>query len=790
MTSTFKTSLTLLIIFWMSSQALGQSLTQTVKGTVLDRAVKLPLEGASVAIFSQQNTLITGTSTDSDGRFRLEKVPAGTHKIRVTYVGYKEKYALNVTVNTGKEPDLTIEMEENLSLKEVVITAEIDKTKPLNELSAVSTRTFSVEESQRFAAAVNDPARMASAFAGVAVGNDGSNEIVIRGNAPNSMLWRMEGVDIPNPNHFSAVGTSGGGISILSAQVLSNSDFSTGAFAAEYGNALSGVFDIKLRKGNSDKREYTAQVGVLGIDLATEGPLALGAKKGSYLVNYRYSTLGVLGELGVNLGPAKTTFQDLSFHINLPTSRLGNFTVFGMGGFSKQTSVGTLDTSKWNEDLSNRYTSRYGSQTGVTGVTHQMVRGTRFHLKTVVAASGTVNEDYFREYQQDSSIRILSKEKHTNTKFTLSSVASYKINPRNYLRAGAYVNQLDYDLNQAAWLSVEQGLIDQVTEKGATQSLNTFAQWQHRPTDRVTTSLGVHAISLFLNNTVALDPRASIKYQTSPKSNISLGYGLHSQMQPLGVYFAKKQGDTGFTRPNQDLGFSKAHHLVLAYDYSLSKTLRFKTEAYYQALVKIPVQRDSATSFSILNLVADYPAISLENKGLGRNYGLEFTLEKFMNKGLYFLASSSLYDSEYRGSDGKWRNTLYNVDYVHNIVGGKEWSWNRNDKSRTFGVNMKITSRGGLRQTPLDLQASILEGTSKYDETRAFEQRNKAYLRLDAGIRIKRNYRSAATTLSLDIQNVTNRANTSFSYFDPIAQQEKFFSQVPLLPILAYKVEW
>ncbi|MEL6358302.1 MAG: TonB-dependent receptor, partial [Bacteroidota bacterium] len=159
--------------------------------------------------------------------------------------------------------------------------------------------------------------------------------IIIRGNSPRGLLWRMEGIEIPNPNHFSEEGASGGGISALSVNVLANSDFFTGAFPAEYGNAASGVFDLSLRKGNNEKREYAFQAGVLGLDLAAEGPI--GAPGGaSYLANYRYSTLSILSTLGVNItgDGDQTDFQDATFKIQVPTTKDGYLSLWGLGGKS------------------------------------------------------------------------------------------------------------------------------------------------------------------------------------------------------------------------------------------------------------------------------------------------------------------------------------------------------------------------------------------------------------------------------------------------------------------------
>jgi len=473
------------LLLLLSLTANAQTYTQTLKGTVLDKAVKAPLIGATVALISTDPQ--RGAMTDTDGRFRLSDVPVGKHTLRITYLGYKEAISANVTVNSGKETELVIELEEDfLQAKEVVIKAEIEKQKPLNELSTVSARTFSVEETQRFAAAVNDPARMAASFAGVAMSNDGSNFISVRGNSPNGLLWRMEGVDIPNPNHYSSVGTSGGGISILSAQLLTNSDFITGAFAAEYGNALSGVFDLKLRKGNSEKHEYTLQAGVLGLDAAAEGPFRLGKQTGSYLVNYRYSTLSVLSKMGVNIGDATTNFQDLSFNVWLPAGKAGVFTLFGMGGLSDQTQVGKADSLLWNDDEDLRYDYDFVANTGVVGATHSLILNDKTYLKTVVAASGTKNGQRVDKLLDDYTMRREYDDDLAQTKLTLSSTLSHKFNTRHFIRAGGYVNFLGYNFKQHEFDDDENRLEEQLNESGNGTSVNTFAQWQFRATERLT----------------------------------------------------------------------------------------------------------------------------------------------------------------------------------------------------------------------------------------------------------------------------------------------------------------
>jgi TonB dependent receptor len=634
---------------------------------------------------------------------------------------------------------------------------------------------------------VNDPARMATAYAGVATVSDGNNHIIIRGNTPNGLLWRMEGVEIPNPNHFSSVGTAGGGISILSAQLLSNSDFITGAFAAEYGNALSGVFDLKLRKGNSERREYTFQAGVLGLDASTEGPLNAGGSNGSYLFNYRYSTLSILGKLGIDFGDATTNFQDLSFNIWLPTKRIGQFTLFGIGGLSDQSWKGKPDSAEWKLDGDTRYTGTFTANTGIAGLTHQLAWEKTF-LKTVLSVSGTRNGEFEDEYDKRYQLKRIDEERHLQMRYTLSSVLSHKFNARNYLRAGFYINHLNFDLKERFLNRDQEKYTERLKSEGDGQVLNAFAQWQYRPTERLTLNVGVHGLYFFLNNTYSAEPRAALKYAFSDRQSVSFGYGLHSQIQPLGVYFGKPENQPG-EMPNADLDLTKSQHFVLGFDQMLTRQLHLKTEVYFQDLFDVPVSRDFSNTFSMLNKEDGFVTSALKNSGKGRNYGFELTFEQFLNKGLYFLLSTSLFESKYRGSDGVWRNTRYNTNYVVSSVAGKEWNWNRRGKNRTFGVNLKLTASGGLRETPLNYEASRSAGRLVFDSTRAFEDQMPGYFRADVGFRIKRNYAHLTSTFGFDVQNVTNRANVFGQEYTPTLEKT-YSEQAPLIPILYYRIEF
>ncbi len=781
-----KPLLFILIIILFSLQSKAQTLTQNIRGTIIDKVSQSPLPGATVVLL--ESDPLKGTSTDGEGKFTLQNVPVGKQGIKINFMGYKEILMRDLPLHAGKELVLTIQLEEDATLmQEVVIKAQVDKTKALNDMSTVSSRTFSVEETQKFAAAVNDPARMATSFAGVTQGDDGNNYISIRGNSPNGLLWRMEGVDIPNPNHFAGVGTSGGGISILSAQVMSNSDFSTGAFAAEYGNALSGVFDLKLRKGNDEKRENTIQIGVLGLDLASEGPFKKGYN-GSYLINYRYSTLSILGQLGVPLGDGITNFQDLSFNIHLPTKKHGTFGIFGFGGLSDQNTKPKKDSLMWKEDSWYQYRSNFVANTGAVGFTHTKLFNNQSYLRTALVLSGTENAYDAEKLQTDySNYDLEYKEAFTQSKIGLSSVYTKKFNAKSSIRTGVVLDKLNYDLEQKE-LDEADKLSTVLESTGETYTAQSFFQWKYMLSGKLTANIGIHYLQLFLNNSMSVEPRASMKYELNSKNNLTLGYGLHSQLQPIGVYFVKPLGVA--VSPNKDLELSKAHHLVLGHDLNINSYSHIKTEIYYQHLFDLPISTDMTKTFSIINSVDGFYLDPLTNKGLGRNYGLELTYERFLHKSLYYLFSGSLFQSQYKASNGKWYDTRFNTNYASSFTLGKEWDISKNNSSKMFGFNMKAIYSGGQRFTPIDLTSSILNDETQYITAETYTKQNPDYWRLDLRVSLKRNFRNMTSIWALDIQNSTNRKNVGGQYFDSNTGAVKYWYQTPLIPILSYKLEF
>ncbi|MCF8245386.1 MAG: TonB-dependent receptor [Saprospiraceae bacterium] len=780
----------------------AQNPTQTIRGSVLDQQSEVPLIGVTVELLDAPEA--TGTVTEPDGSFALENVPVGRQALRFSYIGYEGVIIPNVVVTAGKEVVLEVKMAESyLQLNEVVVTAQVDKDKAGNELATISARQFSLEEVTRYSGARNDAARMAANFAGVNIADDSRNDIVIRGNSPTGLLWRLDGVAIPNPNHYSTLGTTGGPVSALNTNLLKNSDFLTSAFPAEYGNALSGVFDIALRSGNKENHEYTFQLAAFsGLEAMAEGPLGGKRRKekgksegngGSYLVSYRHSFAELAVESGINIGTTATPkYKDLSFKVDLPKTKFGNFSLFGIGGLSTIDFIGKdlAADDFYGETDQNSYVT---SQLGIIGLTHRLLLNETTYLKTTIVASNSSNTYEEEQVLADQSIRQHLAVDDAVNRYTISSLLNKKYNARLTLRTGVIGEVFNLKNN----LRDREARPDWVTLSdfnGNLGLLQAYAQSQYRLSERFTLNAGLHGQYLTFNDTWAVEPRLAVNYHLTPSQTLNLGYGLHSQMQPMPMYFLQVPlPDGSQIRTNENMEFTRSNQFVLGYDLKVGGDWRVKAETYYQALGNVPVESTSG-SFSMLNVGADFGFPEeqfLVNKGTGNNYGAELTIEKFFSRGYYVLVTGSVFDSKYKGSDGVERNTAFNNKYTLNFLAGKEVKIGK-DKRNALTFDTKFTTAGGRYLTPIDLAASIAEGRQVFQEDKAYSERIDPYLRWDVkfGYRLNSKKRKLSQQFFLDFQNVTNHENVFTYRFNRQKGEVQQVNQIGFFPDVLWRVQF
>lgn len=782
-----------LLILLIGFNSLNAQNTQTIKGIIIDKQSQFNLPGANVVVLNSDP--IKGASTDANGKFKISDVLPGRYDLKITFMGYKEVILSSIVVTAGKEVVLEIGLEESAETLNEVVVSGTKKNETNNELISVSGRSFSMEEVNRYAGGRSDPSRLAANFAGVSSPDDSRNDIVIRGNSPSGVLWRIEGLNVPNPNHFSTVGTTGGPVSAINTNVLKNSDFFTSAFPSEYGNANAGVFDLGFRNGNAEKHEHTIQLGALtGLEAMTEGPINK-EKGSSYLLAYRYSFTGFAQSLGVNVGTTATPFyQDLSFKFNSGYGKLGRFTLFGLGGKSKiEFKHDKTDSTDLFADPTKD--SYFTSDIGVVGVKHFLRLGERAYMNTVIGSSYAASEFNLDTISRSdlNVVRVL-ENKTTRIHYTANTSFNSKINSKLFVKIGgiAEVMNLNLSYRNRQYTPTWNQIWD---FNDYTQLYQLYAHSKYNFNDKLTLNLGVHGQMLALNNSTSIEPRAGIKYQLNQKHSLSAGYGLHSQMQPTDVYFYRSLNTDGsYDQSNKNLDFTKSHHFVLGYDVLPVKDWRIKTEVYYQLLFNIPVT-NTPGSFSMLNSGASFNPNeqgNLTNSGTGTNYGLELTVEKFFSKGYYGLVTGTLYESKYKGSDQVERNTAFNGKFVYNVLVGKEFKFGKS-KMNSFTLDMKLTQAGGRYYTPVDLAASqiAMQQVLKGDDF-AYTQRNPDFFRLDvkSGVTFNSSKRKLSQSFFFDIQNVTNHKNVFAERYNPVTNSINTAYQIGLFPNFIYKIQF
>ncbi|MBD80651.1 MAG: TonB-dependent receptor [Crocinitomicaceae bacterium] len=775
--------ITSLVICLSVFQIHAQQLTQNIRGRVIDADSEIPAIGATVVI--KDSNPVKGTVTDIDGYFKLENIPVGRVSLVVSYLGYEKKVISNILVGSAKEVFLNIGIVEDvnqLETFEVVGNARTDEA--INEMSIISARQLSTEEAKRYAGSLNDPARMAGNFAGVTSNAEGNNDIVVRGNSPKGILWRLEGIEIPNPNHFADEGSTGGPINALNSNMLSNSDFLTGAFAPEYGNATSGVFDMKLRQGNNAKREYSLGVGVLGTDITLEGPFKKGGKS-SYLANYRYSSLALLSDAGIVDFGGVPKYQDASFNLYMPSKKFGIFKVFGLGGISHINGEEYAD----EEETYVSAKSNYGSHMGVIGLNHTYIINSKTYIKSSLSYANNGSDYIGEKRMQDSTFKRngeVSLDKYS-TKAAIT--VNKKLNARNKLSAGIIHTFQTYEFDYR-----ELNQFDELVTPLSVNEGSSFTQlhttWKHRFNTNLTMVSGLHFLRFNLNNTYSVEPRLGLSYKVRDNQTLTLGIGLHSKMESLLYYTTNVTDSLGnVSQPNMNLEITKSNHYVLGYDYQFAKNTHIKTEVYFQYLFDVPVENNANSDYSLINQSDWFDNVALVNEGDGRNYGIELTLERYFANNFYYLLTGSVYQSEYKAMNGIWKESRYNGNYNANALIGKEIKFKKPGKDRTLLLNFKASLQGGGRYTPIDLDQSIAQGETVYvNDNYSAQGDDIFFINISAGYRINR--KKTMQEFKLEVLNVTNYQAKVREYYNDITKTIESSNQLGLIPNIMYTLNF
>ncbi len=791
----------LICLLFSTSVMTAQQLVQTVRGTIIDLDTQMPLIGAEVSILGDP---MKGTITNSAGQFRLTDVPIGRQSIQVNYLGYEQILLSNLSVQSAKEMVLDVEMEESaIQMSEIVISANENKGAPLNDMALLSGRSVSPEQTNRYAGGFNDPSRIVANFAGVTNTQDGSNDIIVRGNSPKYVQWRLEGMDISNPNHFGDQSGVGGAISTLNNNLLSTSDFLTGAFSAEYGNVLSGVYDVKMRSGNNEHFEGIFGFGILGTDVTLEGPIKQ-SQGGSYLVNYRYSTAGLAADLGLlgDIGGIPK-FQDAAFKVVLPSKHLGRFSIVGLAGLSnflwEDNTPKNWETPGDNfmrEDLTEDYEKR--AYLVNVGLHHSLsLNESSFLQSSLSLAAEGITDQVF-----ESTIGVENTEEgilnydsdFQKMTYRASMIYHHKLNASHKFKVGGNYTLFDYNVNQSQLKLNSDGRFELVDLDENVSIIRVFVNWKYRLNEKLTLVSGLHNMYAMINQKYSAEPRIAFDFKLDERHSIQLGYGKHSQMESIHSYFAKVEQDGMSIEPNKDLDLLKAHHFVIGMQKQFNTHNKLKVELYYQKLYDIPVENIDTSYYSTINEGLEFRYVDLVNEGTGKNYGIELTFERFFHNHFYYLINTSIYNSTYTSLEGVERNTQYDGNYLFNVLAGKEFVNLGKRKTQTLALNAKLFYGGGRKIIPLlrDEAGNLAVQSSQnrfYDYSKAYEDQIEDAYSITLSATYTWNKPKTTHELFLNIDNVTNHKGRISEYYDSNEENSiGYVAQFGIFPNLMYRL--
>jgi len=764
----------IILIFCLSifHEGFAQNLEQTIRGKIMDKQTLELLSNVTVKLVPGNHV----SFSDSLGRFYFHKIPLGRYSISFSRVGYAPTSIPNLELRSGKEINLPVELEEAPQfLSEVLVVSERAKDRSKNEMALVSTRQFSVTEANRYAGGFQDPARMTLNFAGVTnAGSDQNNEIIIRGNSPKGLLWRMEGIEIPNPNHFGdGQGSTSGIISMINSTSLANSDFMSGAFPAEYGNASSGVFDLRFRRGNNEKREWMAQLSVVGIDVASEGPI--GKNGGSYRAGARYSTLELLlksGLININSGNFKPAYRDLNYTIDIPMKKAGLLTFWGLAGAND-----TEDEKSTTKDYSK-------SNMGAFGLSYKLPFK-KGHLSTVLALT-TESANVSKIENIANAWKTTRDQLYRYPNIRLNATYVHKWNASLTAKFGINVSQLSFELKDDRWDGKK--IVNYLNESNSTYYVQQFGQIIKKWTPAFQTTIGLHAYQFELNQSKAIEPRMAISIENNKGGRLGVGIGWHSKIEPISTYLFKKYIPNGnFFQPNKNIKPSQALHQVVSYDQRIGENTRLKVEAYIQNINLVPIDTAMTGLFSLVNYTSGIPSQVLENTGKGINKGIELTLERFLSDNFYYLVTASLFDSKFQNKDLVWRNTQFNNLFAGNILVGKDFKL---AKQKSLSINIRYLLRGGNRYTPINLPESIKRNTTVNVQAKAFESQYPNFERYDFSLAYRINKLNHTWSFRLDLQNIFNTNNIIEERYDSNIKGLSYRFALPLIPIISSQLEF
>ncbi|MBC8045070.1 MAG: TonB-dependent receptor [Rhizobacter sp.] len=742
----------------------------TIEGSVIDRQTKQEIIGAKIQVITGRGdtALSQGALSDAQGNFRIENVPVGTHRLKITATDYKLFIKTDVAVSSAQSTKLSLELKSDIATaSEVVVTADYLFAK--SEDAKVSSNMLSREEIRRAPGSVEDVSRMVQSLPGVAVASDARNDLIVRGGAPSENFTMIDGIEIPNINHFGSQGAGGGPIGMINSDFIEDVTFSAGGFGARYGDRLSGVMDIRYREGDRNRIAGKFDLGLAGAGFVIEGPVQQG--KSSFIVSARKSYLDlIVGATGLTAVPNYSNFNVKATYEISPEHRLS---FIGLGGVDDIFIKG----DQAEDETSNDRIRNNGWQ-GIAGLSHKWLAGKQTYIQT--SLSGDV-------YRYFTDVNNAGVQTYINSSYegeaVMRSDFSHRLSPSDELQGGVnarYIRNSNdvYIKSDTNEYGKTFGDIN-YSATAATYKLGGYVQYSKQFFGNRLGVTGGARVDYFefLNNSTAVSPRLSASYALQSNLKVNAAWGLYHQAPPMVWLMADSR--------NRDLKYAETQHLVGGIEYYPFEDVKVTLEVFSKDTRDYAASlRDSSVSYA--NVGADFGASGLEHLTSGSTgyaRGVEFFVQKKFTTRFYGQVNYSYSQIRFAGLDGVLRAGSYDYQNIFTVIAGYKIT-------DAIEVSGKWRFVGGRPYTPYDVALSGAAGQGILDLSQVNGARFSDYHRLDVRADFRFNFAGLAVVSYIDLQNTYNRQNIERLSWNEKTNRPQELYQWSFLPAGGVKVEF
>ncbi len=737
----------------------------TIEGTVLDAATQIPLVGANVIVM---NTML-GTITNTEGKFTIKNIPVGNYSIQFRMIGYSVETKTDVIVRPQRATNVNAEvMELAVESEQVVVTAGYFHQNDVQSMNSVG---FSREEIRRAPGSGGDVSRIIMSLPSLAKVNDQSNSLIVRGGSPLENAFYIDGIEIPNINHFPTQGATGGPIGMVNVDLIDEVNFHTGGFAPTYGDKLSSILDIRFREGNRNNFDGQLDLNIAGFGGVAEGPLG---DKGSYVISARRSYLDYVMkwfDVGTTVAPR---YGDVQGKIVYSLSQSHKISIVGLHGDDHN-----------NPDLKAALENDmvyYGPQDiyqSAGGVVWRALWGKNAYSTTSVGyLSSRFNEDM---YETNTGVHLL-QNRSAEEAATFRNVNHVRMSEIFSAEFGLEAKRLmnDYDNSYGAYTNAtgDSTPAVSISQHPAANKFGEFFNFIVRPFHRFTASIGARCDYFSVNERTTFAPRVTMSYELNEQTTVRVSSGMYYQNLPL-ILISQNAA-------NKNLRDSYAEHYIAGVDHLLTEDTKLTVEAYMKEYYDLPVDPTDPSLFLVDEVFYRTGFFlshgALTNNGKAHSRGIEITVQKKLAKDFYGLASATYFKTEYKGADDVWRKRVFDNQFIVSVEGGykpnNEWEF-----------SVRWIYAGGTPYTPFDFTQSQQLKRAVFDGNRINGSRYPAYHSMNVRFDKRFHFESSNLVFYLSAWNVYDRKNVAAYFWNEKENTQDTIYQWNLLPIFGVEYE-